>query len=329
MKFKIRYADQIVGFLTIAAAIIIVAIIILIGGKQRWFAKDYHFYTKFDSASGISVGMSVQFKGFSIGKIESIILEKSNVRVNFKIYDTYREWLHVGSVVDLNISPIGLGNQFLFYPGTGIAFLDDNTYIPTVNSTEGKLLIEHNLVTVPKKDDTISNLLAQANKILTNTASVTNRIDDALSGKGDAPLTNTVHSVEKATENISAISGTINRDLSDITKNLKDLTEALSIAAKSPQGAVPALVDPDGKIFPKISELLEHTSSTLENLEKATAALPSQVPQISSLISEVQIALQDAEDVMEALKNNPLLKKGVPERINTETTGTNPRNIEF
>ena len=38
---------------------------------------------------------------------------------------------------------------------------------------------------------------------------------------------------------------------------------------------------------------------------------------------------QDAEDVMKALKNNPLLKKGVPERINTETTGTNPRDIEF
>ncbi len=333
MKFKIRYADQIVGFLTITAAIIIVAIIILVGGKQRWFAKDYHYYTNFDSASGLSVGMAVQFKGFTIGKVESISLEKQSkterVRVNFKIFDTYHEWLHIGSVVDLIISPIGLGNQFLFYPGTGNLFLEDNSFIPLVDSTEGKEFIKRGLVNVPKKDDTISNIIAQANKIMANTASISGRIDDALAGKGDAPLTNTMHSVEFATGNLSIITGIIKSDILEITTNLKTLSGALSAAANSPQGAVPALVDPDGQIFPKLAEILDHTSKSIENLEKATAALPSQVPQISSLISELQIALQDAEDVMNALKNNPLLKKGVPERINTETTGTNPRDIEF
>lgn len=333
MKFKIRYADQIVGFLSLIAIVVIIATIILIGSKQRWFAKDYHFYTDFETASGLSAGMAVQYKGFTIGKLESISLDKKDsrdtVRVKFKIFDTYYNWLHVGTVVDLNISPIGLGNQFLLYPGTGTMLLEDNSYIPLADSIEGTEFIKRGLVSVPKKDDTISNILTQANKIVTNIASVTKNIDEALSGKGDAPLTNTVHSVEFAAGNISIISGIIKSEILDITNNIESLTKALSEAANSPQGALPALVDPDDKIFPQLAEALEHTSGALENLEKATAVLPSQIPQISSLMSELKIALQDAEDVMNALKNNPLLKKGVPKRINTETTGTNPRDIDF
>jgi phospholipid/cholesterol/gamma-HCH transport system substrate-binding protein len=36
-----------------------------------------------------------------------------------------------------------------------------------------------------------------------------------------------------------------------------------------------------------------------------------------------------AEDVMVALTNNPLLKNGIPERVETRTGGTSPRDISF
>ena len=43
MKFKIRFADQIVGFFVLAAIVAVAVVLILIGVNQRWFAKNYYF----------------------------------------------------------------------------------------------------------------------------------------------------------------------------------------------------------------------------------------------------------------------------------------------
>ncbi|QTQ17006.1 MlaD family protein [Treponema parvum] len=330
MKFKIRYADQIVGFFAVAAAVALVASVFLIGSKQRWFSKDYYYITEFESGSGLSAGMPVLYKGFTVGKIKSIRLNSNDsVEVQFYIYDTYYDRVREGSVVEFNVSPIGLGNQFLFYPGNGTGLIEEGELIPRVDSAEGRKRVETGIVTVPKKDDTISNFISQANRILTDVSWILSRIDEALEGRGSAPLTNTIHSVELMTENVSEITQTLNRDLSDITQNIKGITDALNTTANSPDGIVPSLVDPNGKIFPELGAAVAHTSAAIENLEKATAALPSQFPQISGLVSELQTTLQSAQDVLEALKNNPLLKRGVPDRVNTQSGGTSPRDIEF
>ena len=78
MKFKIRYADQIVGILAITAILALVLTIFMLGSRQRWFARNYNFQTTFETASGLSVGMPIQYKGFTIGKIKSIFLNKSD-----------------------------------------------------------------------------------------------------------------------------------------------------------------------------------------------------------------------------------------------------------
>jgi phospholipid/cholesterol/gamma-HCH transport system substrate-binding protein len=39
--------------------------------------------------------------------------------------------------------------------------------------------------------------------------------------------------------------------------------------------------------------------------------------------------MQDVDDLLVALANNPLLKNGVPERLETQTGGTSPRDIRF
>jgi phospholipid/cholesterol/gamma-HCH transport system substrate-binding protein len=54
-------------------------------------------------------------------------------------------------------------------------------------------------------------------------------------------------------------------------------------------------------------------------LEKTTDFIPSQL----------QAVLISVEDVLISLTNNPLLKKGVPERKETNTGGTYNRDLEF
>ncbi len=42
MKFKIKFADQIVGLFIIIALVLFGTIVIMLGINQRWFSKNYH-----------------------------------------------------------------------------------------------------------------------------------------------------------------------------------------------------------------------------------------------------------------------------------------------
>ena len=117
MKFKIRHADKIVGFFSITAIGVLIVLIFLIGSNQNWFEKKYHFRTQFDTASNISPEMALQYKGFTIGKVNKVELKNNQVWAEWYILDKYINYAKYGSLVELVVSPIGLGTQFVFHPG--------------------------------------------------------------------------------------------------------------------------------------------------------------------------------------------------------------------
>ncbi|OQA63567.1 MAG: mce related protein [Spirochaetes bacterium ADurb.Bin269] len=359
MKFKIRYADQIVGAFTILAFVALIAVIFLLGSKQRWFSRDYRFTALFDTATGLGNGMPLQYKGFTIGKIKTVALtDDDKVNIEFVIFDTYYSRAKEGSLVELIVNPIGLGNQFLFHPGNGTALIAEGSRIPRADTPEGKDMIAQGLVSVPKRDDTITNLIAQINPLLTNINDTLSQVSGAFSGSGKGPLADTMRGVGKTLTEVSGAldgtgSGPLARTLSDvssitgqvdtslavilggveeITATVNQITsnlEQLSSKLTDPANLVPTLIDADGTLFASIEASFNSVQGTLANVESSSLILKSQVPQIARLIEDLRLALVKGQDVLEALKNNPILKNGVPERIKTDSSGTNSRNIEF
>ena len=51
MKFRIRFADKIVGFFIIAALVALVFIIFMLGRSHRRFRRDYEYLAYFESAT--------------------------------------------------------------------------------------------------------------------------------------------------------------------------------------------------------------------------------------------------------------------------------------
>ena len=120
MKFKIRFADQIVGFFIVLSLVSLAFVIVMLGKSQRWFVKDVSFSTILQSAGGLSKNMAVQYRGFTIGNIKNFYLnDNDEVEVIFSIYKEYKDKVKKGSIVEMMISPVGLGNQFLFHAGRG------------------------------------------------------------------------------------------------------------------------------------------------------------------------------------------------------------------
>lgn len=319
MKFKIRYADQIVGFFAIFAIVALILTLFLLGSRQRWFARDYNFTTNFDSSSGLSVGMPVQYKGFTIGKIKKLTLNESNtVDVVFYIFDSYYSRAREGSVVELLVNPIGLGNQFLLHPGIGETLLEEGSRIPRIDSKEGISYVAMGRVIVPRRDDSIANIISQINPFLTTLNETLLLVNEALDGTGTGPLAQTLNNAAGITGDLEASLDTILSDISSLTAVLAD-----------PTGLVPKLIDPDGTLFKSIGDSLNSVEGTLNNLEDASEIIKFQFPQIARLIDDIRIAVIQGQDVLEGLSNNPLIKGGISERGKMDPAASNSQIIEF
>lgn len=340
MKFKIKFADQIVGLFIIFSLVFLGVIVILLGVNQRWFAKNYYFKTVFVSAGNITEGTPILMKGFQVGKISKIRLNESNtVDVDFYIYDTYYDKVKEYSLLEMSISPIGLGAQLLFLPGKGEKLLEEGSFINLVDTPEGQAYIEQGLVDVPIKDDTITRLLSNVNPLLENvnkTVITVNRtlteINRALAGQSTGPLGNIVYDIQHTTQQFPVMVDNVNDIIADVQSRTTQLIDqvntliaslnvitgnfqATSESLRDPTGLIPKLLgDKNNTLLTKITSITTEIEKSVKNLQNIISSLNTEVPKIAAVLNETRIAIQKAQDVLEGIKNNPLLKGGIPER---------------
>jgi len=316
MKFSIRFADQIVGTLVLLALAILVFVIFMLGKNQRWFVNDFRYKTYLTSATGISPNMAVQYKGFTIGHVKKLSLSSDDrVEVIFSIFEEYRDRVTEGSLVEMQESPIGLGNSFNFYPGKGKEPLQEGSVVPVVNSPEAKEYISRGLADIPKTSDSIGNIVNQVNSILET-------VNNALVGSnGEPALVQIVGNIEGVTESLQTLADNLSGQLKPILDNIEDFTDKLS----SPTGAVMGILDGKGPLYEAINSL----AGLIESLNKTGKFIPTQLPQIATAINELNIMLKQVEDVLTSVANNPLLKGGIPENKETGPAGASPRNQKF
>jgi phospholipid/cholesterol/gamma-HCH transport system substrate-binding protein len=354
MKFKIKFADQIVGLFILVALAFFVAIVVLIGANQRWFAKDYRFVTSFPSAAGVAPGTSIVMKGFTVGKIDKLTLNADNaVDAQFHIFDTYYGKVKEYSILELTVSPIGLGSQLLFHPGLGEALLAEGAFIPTADSIEGQTLVEQELVEIPPKDDTITRLLANVNPLLENTNKTivtVNRtlteVNRALAGQSSGPLGQIVGDASAAAAALPGTMQNVDAIVADVQARVTSLLDQVSAllaefeaiggnlvattdSIRDPTGLVPKLLDPKGSIKTFLNDgdaLYKRTMSIVAEIEKSAksiqgivSGLNSEVPKIAGLLNETRTAIRQAQDVLEGVKNNPLIRGGITERVQQDS----------
>jgi len=318
MKFSIRFADQIVGAFIILALAILVFVVFMLGKSQRWFAHDYQYKTYFSSASGLSTNMAIQYKGFTIGHVKKITLtENDNVEVSFTIFEEYSQRVKEGSLVEVQVSPIGLGNSFVFYPGKGSELIPEGMEIPEVNSDKARQIIAAGMVDRPESSDGISNILSQVPVILSDLDTLFKTINVSLAGAEGAD--------ELALGQILLNLASTTAGLTPIMANLQAVTDQLS----DPSGTVMSVLGSEGSLYASLASAIESLSGIIENLERTSAFVPAQLPQIGVLISDLNGALRTAQDVLTAVANNPLLKGGVPEHRETGPGAASPRDMEF
>jgi phospholipid/cholesterol/gamma-HCH transport system substrate-binding protein len=375
MKFKIRFADQIVGIFVLIAIVGVAAILILIGVNQRWFAKNYYFRSQFVSGDGLTPGMPIMLKGFEIGKISRIALnEQDQVDIIFSIEDTYYDRVKPNSVLELATSAIGLGVSLKFHPGNNRQPpLAEDSFVPAADSPEGGRLVEEGLVVIPKGEDVIGSVIAKLNPTLDEARQaivqirrVAASVDTALAGQGGPlgtmvqGLSTTPGRVNQAVDDVSVkvntlldkitvisdnlndisvksrgVIGDLSTNLDEISQNLKAMTGDL----KNTQGLAKRLLDPKGSIdtfmndsnelYNQVDTALKSANGIIAQIKSFVDFINSSKPQVSSILEKGSTTLDNANDVLQAAKNNPLLKGGVPTQVQQPVPVSSYRDENF
>jgi len=329
MKFSIRFADKIVGTLVVLAIAMGIVVIFMLGKSQRWFAKDFQYKSFFNSARGLSVNMSVQYKGFTIGHVKKIVLADDDmVEVRFSIFEEHGHRVKEGSIVELQSSPIGLGNSFVFYPGKGRKVLDEGSVIPELNSLQAAMLVKAGLADTPVNEDSIGNIINQVTVLIETVNQSLGKIlgdaEVAIASVSNV-LQNLSGQINPILTNVETLTGGLNSQVPPVLSNVKTLTDQLA----APQGTVMSILDNNGPVLTNITDILNSITSIIGNLDKTIDFVPAQLPQLAILLSNLQSALVEAEKMIIALNNNPLLKGGVPELKETGPGAAAPRDLDF
>lgn len=364
MKLRYRFANQVVGVFVIIALTLTVALIILMGANQRWFKKNYEYHSQFTTGSDLSVGMPITFRGFTIGKVTAVTLADDNiVDVAFYIQEEYIDKVNRDSLIQLVTSPLG-GGQIIFHQGREDTDPPpEGSLIPTYDSKTGVRLREENRVIVLRSSDPIAQALDQIGPILSNVdlvlsnlTTLTDDLNATLRGEASGPVAGMLASAEGAVAELEQTVVRVNRVIDDTTEqvdgllaqvngiaaNLQDTTAALA----DPTGLVPLLLDPKGSLATLLDDdnvLFDQITGIIGDLESSIASLQGSIaevetfteylntaqPQISGILEEGRQALDSGQDVIESLRNNPLLRGGIPEAQQQPSTFQSIRDEEF
>jgi len=253
------------------------------------------------------------------------------VEVIFTIFDTYHDRVTEGSLVELNVSPIGAlgGAQFLFYPGLGEKLVEEMELIPEINSYDARQLSVLGLTALPVRDDSIGNIITQVNTTLETINPLLAGLHEAFEGTGRTSLGRTLGGLENT---MAELPETINQTIRDLMLRINPILENLEKiagAAKEPDSTIMAILDSNGPVYKELVATLSGLSGNLINLERTTDFIPSQLPQLAVILSDLSKVLKTAEDVLTSLTNNPILKGGIPEYKETKTGGARPRDYDF
>lgn len=312
MRFKFKYMDKIVGLFLFTSVFLMFIAIAFILLNQRIFVKKHYFISEFNEAGDL-VNKDIIFKGFTIGKIKSVILnEKNMVDTVFYIYDDYYHVFKEGSVLKKSTNPIS-GTKIIFVQNNHTNTLyKENSLVPSYDSAYAQYLLQEKQI--DKMTDPVTDIIESVQELLASINNDNNASDNSIA----RILVNTADVIEQLKKELITFDTILNNFLS------------LSYQMRDSDGLVQRLVDPDGEyMFNSIQSSLISLSEMLEELNQFSSFVGTQKNQIEGLLIESKDTIKETRELVEAIKANPLIKGGVEEKKEQEVVKESVRDKDF
>lgn len=342
LRTRLSRVERIVGVFVILAAMLMMAgfIYYIYATAQRkgWFVTKVTYHTFVDSATGFLVGNPVRLMGFTAGEITKILPEPPetyyrNVYIEFVVREPYFGYLWTDSRVRVASADF-LGNRFLEVTKGGASGKKVQATYRYNTSGELEMWVD---------PDPENNIAGNVFQPVSELKSGTNEFKGYwLIADESPPLTERLQTMvtnfSQALPAVFALTNSINNTLSNSSRTLVRLEQILQNLQPAVTNAVVItdhLTNPNGslgqwliptQINTRIETTLDSAHSTvrtaetnlqalssnlnrsLDNIAGITHNLRQQVEANSLLLTELSQLLIDADDFVQGLKRNWLLK---------------------
>ena len=331
MNIMLRYRDQVVGTFVLTGIVLLVGALLFVGINKRWFKRDPQYASRFLTAEGLSPGLALELRGFAIGHVKQLRLGDDDVvEVTLSIHEEYADRIVAGSVLELTVQPLGFGSSLILYPGrAGGEALPPGSEIPSTDMPVGRRLLAQGAVDRPQPRDAVAGLLAmlpplvgEAESLVATLDRMLTRLDTRLMGSPDASDSGLLTTLAATTREFGDLAATFGRSADEMDAVMANLA-AFSTHLAAPEGLIPTLMGDEGsaaRLFHDQAELYARLTAAMDELVALAGFLNDSAPALGVLMDETVRTLAESEKVLQGLKNNPLLRGGIPPEA--ETPGT-------
>ena len=279
------------GHTWLALAIVAAVLLTLTSAwRQGWFTPTSHVYIELAGASGVQVGTPVRLKGFKIGEVDALSLEKNlSVRVRLRIETEKMELLGANASAKFGRdSPIA-GKFIELHPGAreGQRLAGGQT-LPVDAGNE----LDDVMATVKVAVDKLSSALEKIDPILDDTRKLTGEAV-AMRQTISSSLTATLANIQamsaqfrQTSESARVLVGNIDSDRAKVVGDIQGVLKTVNTD-------LPVALD-------KTKELLENARSASADVKQILRDSRNDIP---AIVRSGRSAAQDAAEMTTGLKN--------------------------
>lgn len=285
-----------VGLLVLAALVVAVAGILLIGGQNQLFTSKHDYYILFNNTSGLNPGNPVQLNGVDVGRVKSVVLptdpEIEDIRVDITVESRYAGRVREDS--QAAIKTLGLlGDKFIeLSSGSATAdLIPDGGQISTAPTTS------------------IDELLSGGENMMDNVIAISFSLRNILAGmeRGEGILGRLIAESEEADSIIRSVRGTV------------EAMERIADTVESGDGPLPRLLN-DRDLAVRVERSLGRLESVLAKVDEGEGALPKLLndPATATQVDETLAELRATAASLSAFAKDVESSDGLLQRMLTD-----------
>lgn len=331
MDLEFKRKEKVVGFFIISISLLLILSLAFIGRGKGWF-KDYvEYYSVFEETYNLQNGAPVKLYNANIGKVKDILLVEDEVRVKLLIVSDYASRIRSSSYVTVQ-SPTFIGSEF-------VALVTGNKNAKRIGEGE-------EIPSVEKKS--VSDILAefQVEETLKKFVSTVQAFSDMATKLNDpkGPVFSILDNIDKVVSDIENGEGNVGELLrsSALTDEIKDrllqveniLEDVKDTVSKTPKTVELVnsnlekienigghIEDGSGNIIELVNEIKKRVQDIdliISNIEKGSKNVPKITKSTLDGLTEIRIGVKKADDALESLKKNILIRNNLPKRDEPE-----------
>lgn len=291
-----RMFKRTVGLLLIISAVMLLFLLRIYQQTAAPFKETIHLSSTMPRADGLAINAPVTLAGLKVGRVTGIELSEDNrVRLELEVERKYAPRLRTDSVATLVKPLIGSASVDIRPGSAEQAALTEGNQLPSIVSPD----INDIIATLPGKlekvDVALNNLAALSADL--------RRLSQAATA-GDSSLEKTLIHLQSTARHAENAAGKLNGTLDETRATIRSIGEAA--------GKTNLALDDIRAGTLRFAPIAEKAEQTMDDLLILSRELRGVAPQIPQVVGNGRNVLHEADEVLQAARNNFLLRGNLP-----------------